>query len=92
MALDTDGNLWVAIYLGSRVLKIDPRTGSLLQELPMPVEQVTSVAFGGPNLDILFVTTAKMPIGGEQKPPRGSTFIVTGLGVKGQPSVNFKLP
>lgn len=92
MTIDTDGNLWVAVFDGSCILKIDPRSGNLLQEVPIPAKQVTSATFGGPNLDILFVTTASMNINGEQAPPCGATFMVIGLGVKGHPNVNFKLP
>ncbi|KAG6453933.1 hypothetical protein O3G_MSEX008403 [Manduca sexta] len=91
MTIDTDGNLWVAVFGGSCVIKIDPRTQKLLMKVPIPALQVTSVTFGGPNLDILFVTTASMNIGGEQLPPCGSTFMVLGLGVKGHPNYNFKL-
>ncbi|XP_013139366.1 PREDICTED: regucalcin-like [Papilio polytes] len=92
MTIDTDGNIWVAIFNGSCVLKIDPKAGTVLQRVPIPAKQVTSVTFGGPNLDVLFVTTASMFITEEQKPPCGSTFMVFGLGVKGHPNVNFKLP
>ncbi|XP_072932437.1 regucalcin-like isoform X2 [Epargyreus clarus] len=92
MTIDTDGNIWLAVFQGSCVLKIDPNTGKILQKVPIPAQQVTSVTFGGPNYDILFVTTASMNIGGVQEPPCGSTFMVTGLGVKGYPNVNFKLP
>ncbi|XP_041980349.1 regucalcin-like [Aricia agestis] len=89
--IDTDGNLWVAVFGASCVLKINPNTGELLQKVSIPASQVTSVTFGGPNYDILFVTTACMEIGGPQKPPSGATFMVTGLGVKGLKNVNFKL-
>ncbi|KAH9636267.1 hypothetical protein HF086_009463 [Spodoptera exigua] len=89
--IDTDGNLWVAVFDGSCVLKINPRSGELLQKVSIPALQVTSVTFGGPNYDILFVTTASLNIRGPQDPPCGSIFMVTGLGVKGFPNVNFKL-
>ncbi|CAH2085065.1 unnamed protein product [Euphydryas editha] len=90
MTLDSDGNLWVALFNGSSVIKIDPETGKILQTVPIPALQVTSVTFGGPKFDILFVTSARMNIGGAQEPPCGSTFMVTGLGVTGLPSTNFK--
>ncbi|KAM3960037.1 regucalcin [Aphomia sociella] len=89
--IDTDGNLWVALFGGSSIVKIDPRTGKLLQKIPIPALQVTSSTFGGPNYDILFVTTASIKIDAEQEPPCGATFMVTGLGVKGYPNNNFKL-
>ncbi|CAK1585081.1 unnamed protein product [Parnassius mnemosyne] len=91
MTIDTDGNLWVANFDGHQVLKIDPKKGKLLEKIRIPALQVTSVIFGGPNLDILYVTSACMNRGVEQKPPCGSTFQVTGLGVKGLPSVSVKL-
>ncbi|CAH0587174.1 unnamed protein product [Chrysodeixis includens] len=89
--IDTDGNLWVAVFEGSCILKIDPRRGELLQKIPIPACQVTSATFGGPNYDVLFVTTASIVSRGPQDPPCGATFMVTGLGVKGNPNVNFKL-
>ncbi|GBP54105.1 Regucalcin [Eumeta japonica] len=91
MTIDTDGNLWVAVFDGSSLLKVDPRTEKLLQKIPIPALQVTSATFGGPNLDILFVTTASINIKGVQEPPCGATFMITGLGVKGHPNANFKL-
>ncbi|KOB71073.1 Regucalcin [Operophtera brumata] len=91
MTIDTDGNLWVANFDGNQVLKIDPRTSKLLQKVPIPARQVTSATFGGPGLDVLYVTSASMNRGEEQKPPCGSTFKITGLGVKGHENVNVKL-
>lgn len=89
--IDTDGNLWVAVFNGSCVLNIDPKTGHLIQKIPIPALQVTSVTFGGPNYDILFVTSASIPTDGPKQPTCGCTFMVTGLGVKGFPNVNYKL-
>ncbi|XP_075975247.1 regucalcin isoform X2 [Anticarsia gemmatalis] len=91
MTIDTDGNLWVANFDGYQMLKIDPRSGKLLQRVEIPALQVTSATFGGRDLDILYVTSASMNRGEEQLPPRGSTFKVTGLGVKGHPNVNVRL-
>jgi len=94
MTIDTDGNLWVAIFNGYRVIKIDPRKPeTLLQTVKIPAKKVTSVAFGGPNLDELYVTTAKLTQGNEvlAGPVHGCLYKVTGLGVKGLPATNFKL-
>uniref|UniRef100_A0A182QX45 Regucalcin n=1 Tax=Anopheles farauti TaxID=69004 RepID=A0A182QX45_9DIPT len=84
MTIDTEGNLFVACFNGSRVLKISPDK-KILQEIKIPAPQVTSVAFGGPNLDELYVTTAAKEFSGPQKDPAGATFRVTGLGAKGLP-------
>lgn len=91
MTIDTDGYLWVALFNGSAVIKVDPKIGTVVDKVAIPAEQVTSVTFGGPNLDILFVTTASFNLVSEQKPPCGSTFMVTGIGAKGYPNVKFKL-
>ncbi|XP_023936161.2 regucalcin [Bicyclus anynana] len=91
MTIDTDGNLWVANFDGSQVLKIDPRKGALLQKVPIPALQTTSCAFGGASLDELYVTSAAMDRGAPQRPPAGSTFCVSGLGVRGHPGQNVRL-
>lgn len=52
---------------------------------------MTSVAFGGPDMDILFVTTAATSRDGEQPPLAGHLFKVTGLGVKGLPGVKVRV-
>ncbi|KAJ8944494.1 hypothetical protein NQ318_011752 [Aromia moschata] len=94
MAIDIDGNLWVAVFNGSRVIKIDPRKpDSIATSIQLPVKQVTSVAFGGPNLDELYVTTGKMTIFDETPsgPDDGALFKITGLGTKGLPGVGVVL-
>lgn len=69
-------------------------------EIPIPAKQVTSVAFGGPNLDILFVTTASMQASAaaiglsrtdKHDELAGRLFKVTGLGAKGFPGVKVRV-
>jgi sugar lactone lactonase YvrE len=83
MTIDEDGLLYVATFGGNKVLKINPSTKKIEAEVKMPVEQITSVAFGGPNLDILYVTTCGANIRSPQTAPAGGLFKITGLGVKG---------
>ncbi|KAF7285022.1 hypothetical protein GWI33_012336 [Rhynchophorus ferrugineus] len=65
MTIDADGNLWVAIFNGYKVLKINPRKPeTLIQTVDIPAKQTTSVAWGGPNLDILYVTSASFTVDG----------------------------
>ncbi|XP_018569343.1 regucalcin [Anoplophora glabripennis] len=95
MTIDTDGNLWVAIYNGSRVIQIDPRKPeTLLCTVPLPAQQPTSIAFGGENLDELYVTTALLEYGTTEKllpPVNGAVYRITGLGFKGYPGESFVL-
>uniref|UniRef100_A0A146KRS8 Regucalcin n=1 Tax=Lygus hesperus TaxID=30085 RepID=A0A146KRS8_LYGHE len=95
MTIDTDGNLWVACFGGAQVIQVKPSTGELLRSVSIPTaHQTTSVSFGGPNLDELYVTSANefvTPEDAAKYPERGSTFRVTGLGVRGLPAVEFDL-
>ena len=56
LIIDSMGNLWSAHWDGSRITKYD-KEGRILQEISMPVEKVICLAFGGKNLDELYVTT-----------------------------------
>lgn len=73
---------------------MDPANGKLLRHIEIPVPQVTSVAFGGPHLDELYVTSANIFLSKEQQkkyPASGAVFLVTGLGVKGYSGQPVKL-
>jgi len=84
MTIDTDGNLWVGLWNGSNVAKVNPRTGVLVGMVHIPAPKVTSACFGGPNFDILYVTTASIHTDLKKYPEAGCVFAVTGLGVKGK--------
>lgn len=56
-SVDVEGNYWVAMYEGRRVLKLSP-TGELLQDIPVPVQCPTMPCFGGPDLKTLYLTSA----------------------------------
>uniref|UniRef100_A0A182QHN4 Regucalcin n=1 Tax=Anopheles farauti TaxID=69004 RepID=A0A182QHN4_9DIPT len=85
MTSDAEGNLYVAVFAGSKIIKINPETAKIVQEITLPVAQVTSVAFGGPNLDVLFVTSAAKELSVPQEPPAGAVFKITGLTSPGAP-------
>ena len=53
--------------------------------------QTSSVAFGGPNLDILFVTTAATDRSEVQPKLAGSLFQITNLNAQGFPANSLKL-
>jgi sugar lactone lactonase YvrE len=91
MSIDADGMLWVAHWGGSSVRRWDPTSGKLLQTIALPASQVTSCAFGGKNLDQLYITTARIGLSAEalkQEPHAGALFCVN-VGVKGVPSFEF---
>jgi sugar lactone lactonase YvrE len=85
MTVDRENCLWLAHYAGARLTRYSPE-GKVIQVVPMPVPNVTSCTFGGPNLDTLYITTAcqeMSPAEMEQYPLAGSLFAyqpgVTGL-------------
>uniref|UniRef100_A0A182MZB9 Regucalcin n=1 Tax=Anopheles dirus TaxID=7168 RepID=A0A182MZB9_9DIPT len=85
MTSDAEGNLYVAVFAGSKIIKINPESAKIVQEIALPVAQVTSVAFGGPNLDVLFATTAAKELSVPQEPPAGAVLKITGLTAPGTP-------
>ncbi|KYN37603.1 Uncharacterized protein yvrE [Trachymyrmex septentrionalis] len=83
MTIDTNGNIWIALFGGSRVIGVRPRTGTVLCKVEFPVKNVISVTFGGPLLDTLYVTTAGYILDKEQNLDSqiGAIFAIKGLEV-----------
>jgi len=89
--VDAEGYVWMALVYAGEIRRYAP-DGKLDRTIKMPVLKVTSVNFGGPNLDVLYVTSmAKPPLPRfpEDGPLGGSLFAITGLGVKGVPEPRF---
>jgi L-arabinonolactonase len=57
-AVDVDGFLWNAQWGASRVVRYSP-DGEVDRVIEMPVSQPTKCAFGGPDLDVLYITSAR---------------------------------
>jgi sugar lactone lactonase YvrE len=57
-AMDTQGNLWVAMFEGKRVLQLSP-SADILQNIEAPVTTCTMPAFGGDDLQTLYLTSAR---------------------------------
>jgi D-xylonolactonase len=57
MAVDIEGNIWVAMFRGARIDRYTP-DGELSGSIAFPVSNITKLAFGGPDLRTAFVTTA----------------------------------
>ena len=58
ITVDKCGNLWNTYCLPGRPLQVFLPSGELIKEYFLPVRRVLSVAFGGEDNDIVFVTTA----------------------------------
>ena len=89
LTVDVDGFVWLAHWGGSRVTRFAP-DGVVDGVLEIPAPQVTNCAFGGPNMDLLFITTAARNIDLETHPKAGGLFCVQ-TAVRGLQSPAFVL-
>ncbi|MCT8971386.1 SMP-30/gluconolactonase/LRE family protein [Microbaculum marinisediminis] len=86
LCVDTRGYVWSAIWDGARVLRFAP-DGTIDREIHLPVPRPTSVAFGGPGLTRLYVTSCRGGLDAatlERHPLSGSLFALD-PGVQGRP-------
>lgn len=89
--VDTDGNIWTAIWGGGRIESRN-RDGGLMAQFAVPVPYPTSCSFGGADHDQLFITTARAGMSEAQlelAPDSGSIFRVR-PGVRGAVEKQFK--
>lgn len=56
LVVDIDGNIWVAMWEGYRVVVLNP-TGEIVQEISFPAKRITCPTWGGVNNDTLFFTS-----------------------------------
>jgi sugar lactone lactonase YvrE len=91
MAIDAEGKLWIAHWGGNSVKRWDPVSGKMMRKIDIPATQVTSCAFGGPNLDQLYVTSATtgMDAATLAKYPLAGGLFRVDPGVRGVPSFEF---
>jgi sugar lactone lactonase YvrE len=86
MTIDAEGGLWVAHFGGFRVTRYDHK-GNKVIDVKLPVANITSCAFGGADLDRLYITTATKGLDGAARagqPLAGGLFSVE-TGVRGLP-------
>lgn len=88
--VDAEGYLWLAEVNSGRVGRYAP-DGRRVGGIDLPTDRVSSVMFGGPNLDMLFITTMTYNLTPEQlaaQPLAGRLFVAY-PGVKGLPEPHF---
>ncbi|SNZ01745.1 SMP-30/gluconolactonase/LRE family protein [Flagellimonas pacifica] len=59
LTVDSDGFVWVAMFLGSGLIRFDP-DGKIERKIDLECAQPTSLTFGGKDLNEIFVTSASM--------------------------------
>ncbi|MFT3719210.1 SMP-30/gluconolactonase/LRE family protein [Pseudorhodoferax sp.] len=91
-AVDAQGFLWNAEFNAWRVVRYAP-DGRIDRIVPLPVQRPTCCAFGGPGLDVLYVTTAsqQMTPAQLQAQPLAGALLALDAGVRGLPEPRFAL-
>ena len=84
---DASGRLWSAHWGAGRIVRYTP-DGRIERALPVAARQPTCVAFGGPGLDLLFVTTARAGLA-EPGPSDGDVLIYR-TDAKGLPEERYR--
>jgi L-arabinonolactonase len=89
--IDADGCLWNAQWNGGRIARYRP-DGSLDRVVEMPCRNPTSLAFGGRQLDSLFITTSRLTLTRREQrlQPLAGALLVIRPGVKGLPETRFR--
>lgn len=90
MTVDSEGCLWIAFWDGWCVRRYSPQ-GECIGRIEVPAARPTSCAFGGRDLDRLYVTCASIGLDASalaRQPKAGGLFVVT-PGVRGLPDVPF---
>jgi sugar lactone lactonase YvrE len=91
MCVDGEGMLWVAQWGGSGVSRWNPATGAMIEFVRVPALNVTCCAFGGPDLDELYITTSTIGSdeGSGSSESRPGALYRTRPGVRGLPAHRF---
>jgi L-arabinonolactonase len=91
---DREGNYWCALVHGAAVACISP-SGRMIERIAVPARHPTMVAFGGPRLDRLYVTSATQLLAPSERadwPLAGALFCIDGIGAQGVPEPFFGNP
>jgi sugar lactone lactonase YvrE len=94
LCVDVAGNLWIAIW-GAGEVRCHAPTGELRATVAVPAPNTSSVAFVGPALDTLLITTAREDLTAAQLaefPLSGHLFTARLSGVAGLPTTAWAGP
>ena len=91
LCVDRNGCVWSCIWDGGEIIRIKP-TGKIDFKIKLPVSRPTSITFGGPNADLMLVTTAKPKTHNQElnEPHAGKCFLYKSMPY-GLPTENFRL-
>jgi len=89
--VDAEGCYWLTVPNTGKLLRFDP-DGKLMTAISLPVDQPTCPMFGGNELDILYVTTARFNRPDEilRRQPQAGGLFALDVGVRGLPEARFR--
>lgn len=87
LTIDSEDRLWIAFCHGAKVVCFNPATQKVETQIDFPCIETTACAFGGPDLQDLYITTGLKP--GEAEPHAGRLFVCR-PGATGVPAFAFQ--
>jgi sugar lactone lactonase YvrE len=89
-AVDSDGHVWSCVLRSGRLAELS--THGVVRTIEMPMANPSDVAFGGRNLDQLFVTSIALDLGdGDPGEEAGRILAIDDTGAVGRPEPRFAL-
>ncbi len=91
--VDSSSRVWSAEWGGSRVVCYS-QEGLIVRQISLPVSQPTCIAFGGPDMNLLFVTSARAELSPAEleRQPLAGNVLVYEVGTTGMADARFELP
>jgi D-xylonolactonase len=97
LTVDSQGFIWSAQWYGSQIVRYDP-DGKVERRINIPAAQVTCMAFGGPDMNELYITTASEDWPTSYAPPNynssgthlGGELLRLKLDIQGKPEYQTK--
>jgi D-xylonolactonase len=90
--VDAEGCLWTGLFAGWEARRYAP-SGELLERVRFPVANITKLAFGGPDLRMVYATTAAkgLDAGARAAQPLAGNLFAFQADVAGQPVTEVRL-
>jgi sugar lactone lactonase YvrE len=90
LCVDIEGGVWVALWGGGAIHRYDDG-GTLDAVIPLPVSNPTCPAFGGADLETLYITSARDSLSAAElaEQPAAGAVLALDPGVRGLPATPF---
>lgn len=87
-AVDADGCYWMAANDGWEIVRVTP-SGQVDRRVALPIAKPSMLAFGGPRLDTIYVTSIRPKKGYLRDQPQAGSLFAVEAGVTGLPEPLF---